>query len=737
VPITDPKWIDVEDPFNPPPGAVSITAARLKDMYRGINEAYETASSAAAAVEPGVLRKLITPWVIAMFPWLTYDPTKAAFNTPGTTTTPDPGTSTPVAEITIEQFVPTAGTGGDDTAALNQALAAASGKVLKGAAGKTYRHNAQVSVSLDDVTFDLNGSRLLATNENNGSLKWTGRRGTLKNGTVEGVSTVRGVVYATNILLFDGAHGMKVVDVLSKGSAGTGIFITRTRGFTLTRFRVEDSRADGVHITGGSSLGLVEDCISTRVGDDGFAVVSYALLSQSDPGMCSDIRFVNPKVRAQTVRGRGFTVVGGTNITYENVDSDGTWGPGIYVGCEPYGDNPTHGVDNVKFLGGTLRNSHSTREIANGSICIASSRSGETISNVLLQAITTYGTRSDLPFEFGFYTENGGKLTGLSLQGLKAIDGSKGALLFIPLATTDYTQSDVTQSVTGGSAAPTPTTVRITSTAPTATDVTVSWAQVVGTSGVNLSAVVSTLNGGSSASGPASGSRTFSGLAPGTYTVSLQPQNAGVAYGSPVTTTVTITGSAATSTPITSDTFTGSGELRGRSTDIGLGGSPLTWTGDSSGALAVANGRLVRGASLVNVFAGVQAGSLAVEAKVTMIALPTGDGLFLSLHRAVATSDYTVTRYEAQVIVTGALRLTKCVGGTVTVLGEGGTIGSAAAGDTVTLRYAGGRLILLVNGTVAASVADTSITTPGWCGLAIPQTTTGLTLDNFALSTSQ
>jgi hypothetical protein len=729
---TPPSWVNVADPDNPPANAVAITAERLTAMGSAIAQAISLANEAQNAVTQARLVELIQDTVGAMVQNATYDDTSGTLTIGGGSVPITTPTTTPTAEVYVETYNANAGTGADDTVALNAAFAAAGGKEVKFVTGKTYRAAGQLNVTADNVTLNGNGARLLSTTETNCALKWTGDNGVMKNLTREGVSTVRGVNYETNILLLDGANNFTADNVLSLNSAGTGWFITRTVKATFTNCTVRNSRADGFHVTGGSSYVTMTDCLADGPGDDGFANVSY--VGNSDGGMVNNNRFTRCKVINQTVRGRGFTVVGGEDITFENFSSDGTWGPGIYVASEPYGNNPTYGVARVKYLGGTLRNSHSTREISNGSICIASSRPGFAINDVTIQGVTTYNTRSDLPFEIGAYTE-GGTITRLILQGIKAVAGSTGQLLFTNLATTDYTQTDVTKATSGAGASTINTTVRVTSTQLTTSSATVAWAPVAGTDGVTLSGVSTTIDGGSATAGSATGSRAFTGLTAGSaHTVSIQPLVGGNAYGTAVTTSFTVPATTPTATVLTSDTFTGSGELIGRSTDIAAGGTAMTWAGDANNALAVANGRLTRGANNVNVFAGVLTNSMNVEAKVTLVNLPTGDGIFLDLHRATATSDYTVTRYEAQVIVTGALRLTKCTGGTITVLGEAGTIGNAAAGDTVILRYAGGRIILLVNGTTAASVADTSITTPGYAGLAIPQTTTGLSLDNFVLS---
>jgi hypothetical protein len=741
--------VDGANSTTPATGSTPITAASLNAIRSVLvavwtlaNNASSAAAGAAAAVETNTLRAFIRSIVRAMLPSFAYDATTGVLTSPastsgGTTQPTQPTQPIPAAgEVLIETNYPNAGTGGDDTIALNTTFAQSAGKVVK-LANKTYRHNNLLTIATNGITIDgSSGGKIVATNQALSSMKITGDDVTLRDLQVELTSsTQRFDPYPYQLLLIDGANNFTAIRVITRRSAATGMYITRTNGFTLTDCTVEDSRADGFHITGGSTNGKSTNCLALRPGDDGHAVVSY--VGGSDGGVCSDIELIAPKVRQQTVRGRGCTVVGGTNVVYRDVDIDGTWGPGIYVAAEPYGNNPTNGVNNVQFLGGTIRNAHSTTAISNGSILIASSRSGISVSNVTIQGITTYGTRKTLPFEFGAYSEGGGLLSEINLQGLKAVDGSTGTLLYTNQPTTIVKQSDVTKSTSGGSAGAVLTTVRITSTTVTSNSATVSWAPLAGTDGATLSGVTSTITGGTQVNGAATDSRTFTALDAGqSYTVSIQPLRNGQPYGNPVTTTVAIpTGNTAAGV-LTSDYFSGSGEIIGRSTDVGGGGSARTWGGEPLNGFVISNGALTRGTNAVNSVANISTGALNVEISVTLKTLPTGDGIFLDLHRQLQGLATPADTYRCQVIVTGALRLQKRIGGVMTELANMDAKGFAVAGDTLLFRYSQGRLEVLLNGTLMASVPDTSITTAGFAGLAATSATTGLSVDNFTLATA-
>jgi hypothetical protein len=338
----------------------------------------------------------------------------------------------------------------DDTTALENAiLALSTGKALYLSPGRTYTHTTVLTIATDGVGI-IGAGKLLGTAELTSALKITGDKVFVSDITVETVSTQRLHPYENQRFLADGANGLVAVNVKSVKSSGTGFFLTRCDGFTLINCSAEDSWGDGFHITGGSKNGTLVMPLARRTGDDGVAVVSYE--GKSDPGLCENIDIIRPVVLDQTVRGRGVTVVGGKNIRYHHIFVDRCWGPGVYFGCEPYGDNPTHGIDGAIVSGGTVRRAHFTSDIGNGAILVASSRKDQFISNSIIENLDVFDTAAErasaLPYEIGAYTENGGVISNLLMRNIRATNGNAtGSLLYTPLSTHDFTRHDLTRVV--------------------------------------------------------------------------------------------------------------------------------------------------------------------------------------------------------------------------------------------------------------------------------------------------
>lgn len=337
----------------------------------------------------------------------------------------------------------------NDTTALQDAIAALTvGRVLYLSPGKRYTHAAVLTFATDG-TGVVGGGTLLATAEGTSAVKITADNFFARDVTFAlTTSTARFDPYEYQKVLIDGANGFLGVNLRSRNSSATGYFITRTDGFTLINCEVDLSRADGFHITGGARNGKLIGTVSRRPGDDGVAVVSYT--GGSDPGLCENIDIIRPVVINQTVRGRGVAVVGGRNVTYRDILVDRCWGPAVYFGCEPYGGNPTYGVDGARVSGGTIRRAHLTSDIGNGAILVASSRSGEFISNSTIEDLDVFDTARDrasaLPFEIGAYTENGGRISNVVLRHIRATNGNANTpLLYTPLSTTDVIRHDLTR----------------------------------------------------------------------------------------------------------------------------------------------------------------------------------------------------------------------------------------------------------------------------------------------------
>ncbi|GGO06432.1 hypothetical protein GCM10010969_33910 [Saccharibacillus kuerlensis] len=92
---------------------------------------------------------------------------------------------------------------------------------------------------------------------------------------------------------------------------------------------VQDTGADGIHITNGSTNIIIEDNDVRAVGDDTIAVVSYEENSQ----VTRDIMIRNNDVGYNS-KARGISVVGGEDVTIENNRIRDTEMAGIYISVE-------------------------------------------------------------------------------------------------------------------------------------------------------------------------------------------------------------------------------------------------------------------------------------------------------------------------------------------------------------------------------------------------------------------
>jgi len=132
--------------------------------------------------------------------------------------------------------------------------------------------------------------------------------------------------------------------------------------------------ADSFHVTGGSTdIDIQAALTSIGSGDDGAACVSY----EGQP-VNQRIRYRNVTVKDQRW-GRGISVVGGTGVTFDKVDIDGSWAAPVYIACEP--QYLTHGVDGVSILAATIRRAN-LGKVHDANVIVYSDRPGKTVANV-------------------------------------------------------------------------------------------------------------------------------------------------------------------------------------------------------------------------------------------------------------------------------------------------------------------------------------------------------------------
>jgi hypothetical protein len=185
-----------------------------------------------------------------------------------------------------------------------------------------------------------------------------------------------------------GHSGITVQNVTIDGSAAAGIYVGGSSHFSLIDDTVRNTRADGIHMTGGSYDGTVTRPSVSGAGDDSVAVVSYA----QDGPPCHDITITAPHSSNNTW-GRAFSVVGGHDITYKDVVATGSSSAAVYIATEgaPY---YTASTQRISVIGGTLTNSNTNRTVDHGAVIIYAGNPGTVVDDVTISGLTITGTRS-------------------------------------------------------------------------------------------------------------------------------------------------------------------------------------------------------------------------------------------------------------------------------------------------------------------------------------------------------
>lgn len=260
----------------------------------------------------------------------------------------------PLSRMGVDRFASR-----DQWQVLRRAFEAAAhdGFALQGDPDARYRHDG--ALTLAGVSFDGQGAHLVSLSDGPQVLRCIGQGWRLANLTLLGAATGRDPDNQKNGLLIGDhdqapASDFTIEDVLvsgvgpGRGFAGAGIMFNNAHHGRILRARVQDSKADGFHVTNRSSDLSFLAPSSERTGDDGFAVVSYR--SQHQP--CHGIRVQNGTVLAPV--GRGFSVVGGRDVRYENCRIERSAAAGVYF----YGENDydTFGVADCHLIAAQLRN---------------------------------------------------------------------------------------------------------------------------------------------------------------------------------------------------------------------------------------------------------------------------------------------------------------------------------------------------------------------------------------------
>lgn len=309
----------------------------------------------------------------------------------------------PRAERPVEDFGATGDGTSDDTEALQRALSQVrTGEALVFAEGRTYLHSDVLVLTVPGVLL-RGGGQLLATDEERSSLQVDAANVTVEDLMLGVRETTRRWDAPAQHRLFAStqASGLRLRRVEVTASAASGLFLAGVQGFEIDDCRVSDTRADGIHLTLGSREGVVRRPQLNGTGDDGVAVVSYL----EDGVVCRSIEVLAPVVRT-TVGGRGVSVVGGEDITYRDVDIDGTRAAGVYVACE--GDPFfTYSSTRVQVLGGRITGANTDAAIDHGSVLVYAGRDGGRVSEVLIVGLEISGSRTGASAQVGVLTDAG------------------------------------------------------------------------------------------------------------------------------------------------------------------------------------------------------------------------------------------------------------------------------------------------------------------------------------------
>lgn len=244
-----------------------------------------------------------------------------------------------------------------------------------------YRHGGVLHLRRAAMVVDGNGSTLQATNDTTSAVKVEASNVALSNAKLAAPSlTGKRYSQPDTHKLGVWADGFTGTDIAVIGSAASGIFLSGATNYRLDRCSVRQSRADGIHQTGGCRDGVLLSPYVENPGDDGIAVVSYG--SNSAP--CRRITVQSPTVNGQSF-GRGMSVCGGENITYRDVRISRSYGAGLYIACES--SYSTYGVSDVLVDGGVLDGCNYSTSVVHGAAILYNSRPDYRVTRVTLRGL--------------------------------------------------------------------------------------------------------------------------------------------------------------------------------------------------------------------------------------------------------------------------------------------------------------------------------------------------------------
>lgn len=248
-----------------------------------------------------------------------------------------------------------------------------------------YPHSGVLHIRVPGVRINGNNATLQATNAATSSVQVLANGVVLENINLTGATSGKRWSGVDQHKLLVRGNDVTLRNISITGSAAAGVFLVGANNFAIDGVTVRETRADGIHITGGSSNGRVSGSMTEGTGDDGFAVISY-----HDAPPSSGIVLDSPVVNG-TAWGRGVAVVGGNRISISDVRVSGTSGAGIYIATEG-SEYVTQSVDGVDVSGGSVTDANRNPGVVQGAVLVYSGNGGERVSDVTIFGITISGT---------------------------------------------------------------------------------------------------------------------------------------------------------------------------------------------------------------------------------------------------------------------------------------------------------------------------------------------------------
>lgn len=270
---------------------------------------------------------------------------------------------------------------GDDTAALAAAVTGMSaGDTLIIRSGKVYRHSAVWDITKAGIRIVGRGE-IRATAEATSAV-WIHADDILVEDVLFTCPTVttRGSTLNHHKLIVYGCAGARLIRPRVVGSKAVGIFNYGASYYLLEHPDVSTTLADGIHNTNASHHGKIYSPRCDSNGDDGVSIVSYS----GDGAICHDIDVYDPKVTNCT-GGRMFSIAGGNDCHFHNVDGDGSYAAGMYIACE--NSFLSYGVSRCS-MSGKLKNANTLGSGMpdHGAVMVSIDRSAFTVTDVLVEA---------------------------------------------------------------------------------------------------------------------------------------------------------------------------------------------------------------------------------------------------------------------------------------------------------------------------------------------------------------